>query len=196
MPVYGTLDGAELERLSGARGEGRDTAGRAHSTVLDLVHLGSDQLSQCWPRRNVRRRLTHPDDGSESLRATGRLHDLDELHVREPGEHLPAVPFPVAVLREPVVPPLTKRPLSRGDGLGSLLADGQRLARVGTDASVASDVLPIRDLAFTVDARPQRMTVGEKIQVGPRFAAQLGNRSSLSRKGLALLAGPRVDPGF
>lgn len=40
------------------------------------------------------------------------------------------------------------------------------------------------------------MTVREMMRVGARFAAQIGLRSGLARKGLALLAGPQVDPGF
>jgi len=40
------------------------------------------------------------------------------------------------------------------------------------------------------------VSIFEKMIVGARFAGQIGLRSSLSRKGLALLAGPQVDPGF
>ena len=40
------------------------------------------------------------------------------------------------------------------------------------------------------------VSILEKMQVGNRFAAQIGLRSSLARRGLALLAGPQVDPGF
>lgn len=40
------------------------------------------------------------------------------------------------------------------------------------------------------------VSVLERIEVGARFAAQIGLRSSLARRGLALLAGPQVDPGF
>ncbi len=40
------------------------------------------------------------------------------------------------------------------------------------------------------------VSILETMQVGDRFAAQIGLRSSLARRGLALLAGPQVDPGF
>jgi dCTP deaminase len=40
------------------------------------------------------------------------------------------------------------------------------------------------------------VSILEKMQVGNRFAAQIGLRSSLTRRGLALLAGPQIDPGF
>lgn len=36
----------------------------------------------------------------------------------------------------------------------------------------------------------------ETMHVGPRYAAQIGLRSTFARKGLSLLAGPQVDPGF
>lgn len=40
------------------------------------------------------------------------------------------------------------------------------------------------------------VSIYEKIRVGPRYAAQIGLRSFFARKGLALLAGPQIDPGF
>ena len=40
------------------------------------------------------------------------------------------------------------------------------------------------------------VTTLEKIRLGPQFAGQIGLRSHFARKGLALLAGPQVDPGF
>jgi dCTP deaminase len=40
------------------------------------------------------------------------------------------------------------------------------------------------------------VTTYEKVRVGPRFAGQIGLRSFYARKGLALLAGPQIDPGF
>lgn len=49
-------------------------------------------------------------------------------------------------------------------------------------------IIPAGELAL--------VTVLERMQVGAEFAAQFGLRSSLARKGLALLAGPQVDRGF
>lgn len=40
------------------------------------------------------------------------------------------------------------------------------------------------------------VTTLETMRVGPRYAAQIGLRSTFARKGLSLLAGPQVDPGF
>lgn len=40
------------------------------------------------------------------------------------------------------------------------------------------------------------VSVLEKIAVGPQYAGHIGLRSAHARKGLALLAGPQVDPGF
>jgi dCTP deaminase len=40
------------------------------------------------------------------------------------------------------------------------------------------------------------VSVMEKVIIGPRLAGHIGLRSSYSRKGLALLAGPQIDPGF
>lgn len=36
----------------------------------------------------------------------------------------------------------------------------------------------------------------EKVAIKPQYAGQLGLRSSHARRGLALLAGPQIDPGF
>lgn len=36
----------------------------------------------------------------------------------------------------------------------------------------------------------------ERVDAGPRLAIQLGLRSEFARKGLLLLSGPQVDPGF
>jgi dCTP deaminase len=36
----------------------------------------------------------------------------------------------------------------------------------------------------------------EKVAIGARYAGQIGLRSAHARRGLALLAGPQVDPGF
>jgi dCTP deaminase len=40
------------------------------------------------------------------------------------------------------------------------------------------------------------VTTLEKLRIGNRYAAQIGLRSAFARKGLALLAGPQIDPGF
>jgi len=40
------------------------------------------------------------------------------------------------------------------------------------------------------------VTTAEKMIVGAQYAAQIGLRSFYARKGLALLSGPQVDPGF
>jgi deoxycytidine triphosphate deaminase len=40
------------------------------------------------------------------------------------------------------------------------------------------------------------VTTAEKLNVGAQYAAQIGLRSFYARKGLALLSGPQVDPGF
>jgi len=40
------------------------------------------------------------------------------------------------------------------------------------------------------------VTTLEKVRVGSRYAAQIGLRYAFARKGLDLLAGPQIDPGF
>ncbi|HEX2040905.1 MAG TPA: hypothetical protein VHF47_14370 [Acidimicrobiales bacterium] len=40
------------------------------------------------------------------------------------------------------------------------------------------------------------VTTLEKVRLAPRYAGQIGLRSHFARKGLALLAGPQIDPGF
>ena len=40
------------------------------------------------------------------------------------------------------------------------------------------------------------VTVHEKVSLGDRYAGHIGLRSAFARRGLALLAGPQIDPGF
>ena len=40
------------------------------------------------------------------------------------------------------------------------------------------------------------ISVNEKITLSPQYAGHIGLRSAFARRGLALLAGPQIDPGF
>lgn len=71
---------------------------------------------------------------------------------------------------------------------------------VGSEAFVASGeeitkllqgkllILPAGEMALVITR--------EKLKLGPKIAGHMGLRSYFTRKGLVLLAGPQIDPGF
>jgi dCTP deaminase len=72
--------------------------------------------------------------------------------------------------------------------------------RVGSTAFVSSGREKI-DLAHrgVLVVEPGEFVVVEtleKVALGPRIAAQLGLRSEYARRGLLMLSGPQIDPGF
>ena len=101
----------------------QEVVGTCGAASVGPSDLDASQGCQCPPRRDVWGRLARSDYRRVTLGTAGRNHDLHQLEISEPRQHLPPIPRAVAVLREPGVPALTERPLARRDGLRPLLAD-------------------------------------------------------------------------
>ena len=72
--------------------------------------------------------------------------------------------------------------------------------RLGPEAFLGSgeDIIRLEDRRLLAIPPGEMAIVStlEKVSINPRYAGQIGLRSTYARKGLALLAGPQVDPGF
>jgi dCTP deaminase len=72
--------------------------------------------------------------------------------------------------------------------------------RLGPEAflGTGSEILPMEQQRLLTIPPGELAIVStlERLTVGARYAGQIGLRSAFARKGLALLAGPQIDPGF
>lgn len=64
-----------------------------------------------------------------------------------------------------------------------------------SDADAVTDVAK-RGLAIIEPGEFAVLTTLERVECGPQIAGQLGLGSTYARKGLVLLSGPQIDPGF
>ena len=72
--------------------------------------------------------------------------------------------------------------------------------RLGREALLGTgeDVLNLEEKRLLIIPPGELVLVSvlERVELGPRHAGHIGLRSAFARKGLPLLAGPQIDPGF